>query len=228
MIIEGFLKTSLLDFPGNLSSTVFTKGCNFNCPFCHNPSLMKINSDATYALEDILSHLKKRENLLDGICITGGEATLHRGLIPFLRKVREFDLKIKLDTNGYTPEILKEILQENLVDYVAMDIKNSPKKYAMTCGMDDLNYEIIKESIDSIIASGIEHEFRTTIMKEFHSEEDFRAITDEIKGCKYYYLQQYQYRPSQAKRFTPFDEEEVKKIKSTLENTLNFVGVRGL
>lgn len=191
MLIGGLNKTTLLDYPGHVAATIFTGGCNFRCPFCHNAGLVLTPSSAEiYSEEDVFSFLKKRKNILQGVCITGGEPTLSADLPAFIEKIKETGYKVKLDTNGYRPEVLQNLLTEGLLDYVAMDIKNSPKKYVYTAGV-ELDFGKIRESIELLKTSGIDYEFRTTVVKELHNTDDFLQIAKWIKGCSKYFLQQF-------------------------------------
>lgn len=190
MNIQGFQKLTLLDYPGLMACTVFTGGCNFRCPFCHNTSLVtEPDENEPFTEEEIIQYLIKRKNTLEGICITGGEPLLEKDLPLFLEKIKETGMKIKLDTNGYLSERLKNILDKQLVDYVAMDVKNSPKKYALTAGLPDMDTAPIEKSISAIMNSGIDYEFRTTAVKELHTTMDFEDISLMIKGCKRYFIQ---------------------------------------
>lgn len=192
MYIQGFNKTSLLDYPGHLAAVIFTPGCNYRCPFCHNTDLVLSGmTDGEYDEEYILSVLKKRRNILEGVCITGGEPTLQPDLINFIGKVRELGLKVKLDSNGYRPDVLAEIIDNKLVDYIAMDIKNSPSKYALTCGITNLHMENILKSIDILKNGDVDYEFRTTIVRELHDKEALLEAATLIRGCKRYFLQSY-------------------------------------
>ena len=192
MIIQGFSKTSLLDYPGHVAATIFTGGCNFRCPFCHNSDLILNPMPSNYiSEEEILAFLNKRKNILSGICITGGEPTLQPDLAVFIRKVKELGYAVKLDTNGYKPEVLEALLQEELLDYVAMDIKNCKKKYAQTAGVADLELGKIEKSMELLTAYGLPHEYRTTVVKEFHKKEDLEAIGCWINGRADWYLQPY-------------------------------------
>ena len=188
MIIKGFQKTTLLDFPGKVAATVFTGGCNFRCPFCHNASLVTHIKEDTVEESEVLSYLEKRKNILDGICITGGEPLLQPDIDAFCRKVRALGLAVKLDTNGSRPEALKHLIEEGLVDYVAMDIKNSKDAYARTCGLERFP-DGVEESIRLIMSCGIPYEFRTTVTREFHSPETIEALTRWIRGAERYFLQ---------------------------------------
>ena len=191
MIIKGLQKTTLLDFPGKVACTLFTAGCNFRCPFCHNASLV-ISPDTsdTISEEEIFAFLKKRRGFLDGVCITGGEPLLQRDIEDFIKKIRELGLAVKLDTNGAYPERLRSIIDKGLVDYVAMDIKNSKEKYALTAGA-DVNIEKISESVRILMASDVEYEFRTTVVRELHSPEDIKSIGEWIAGADRYFLQSF-------------------------------------
>lgn len=192
MLIVGFNKTTLLDYPGRVAATIFVGGCNFRCPFCHNGGLvLDPLSQESYSEKEILEFLQKRKNVLKGVCITGGEPTLHADLPEFISKVKDLGYQVKLDTNGYAPGVLKRLLDERLIDYVAMDIKNCPDKYAMTAGI-TFQLNRIEQSIRILMESSVPYEFRTTVVKELHTEEDMLKIADWIKGCPYYFLQQYQ------------------------------------
>ena len=180
---------TLLDFPGRVACTVFLGGCDFRCPFCHNFELADGSASPVMDEEELLQFLRKRQGLLDGVAFTGGEPCLHKDLPALMRRIRELGFAVKLDTNGYHPALLREILDEGLIDYAAMDIKNTPEKYALTCGVNDINMEVIRESIGLLMHSGIDYEFRTTVVKEFHQAEDFPGIGELIRGAKHYYLQ---------------------------------------
>lgn len=189
----GLQKLTLLDYPGNMAATVFTGGCNFRCPFCHNRSLVFLNeNDSEIANEDIFDFLKSRNKILDGICITGGEPLLHKGITAFIKRVRDLGLKVKLDTNGSNFEALRRLIDEKLVDYVAMDIKNSPEKYAMTIGLENYDLSEIEKSKNYLLENHVDYEFRTTIVREFHEPEDLRKIGEWIRGAKHYYLQNFE------------------------------------
>ena len=189
----GLQKLTLLDYPGNMAATVFTGGCNFRCPFCHNRSLVFLNeNDSEIDNEDIFDFLKSRNKILDGICITGGEPLLHKGITAFIKRVRDLGLKVKLDTNGSNFEALRRLIDEKLVDYVAMDIKNSPEKYAMTIGLENYDLSEIEKSKNYLLENHVDYEFRTTIVREFHEPEDLRKIGEWIRGAKHYYLQNFE------------------------------------
>lgn len=190
MNICGYQKTTLLDYPGHVAATIFTGGCNFRCPFCHNSDLI-LNPTTLIPEEEIFAFLKKRKNILSGTCITGGEPTLQPDLSDFIEKVRSLGYKIKLDTNGYLPEIIQDLLNKKLLDYIAMDIKAGFSNYVKVCGIQNFNMDTIKKSISIIENSGIDYEFRTTVVKELHSEQDFQEIIKMISPQSSYYIQSF-------------------------------------
>ena len=192
MIIKGLQKLTLLDFPGHVACTIFTSGCNYRCPFCHNASLaLSRDEGADYSEEEILDFLKKRTGILDGVAITGGEPLIWPDIIDLLRKIKEIGFMVKLDTNGTFPDRLKEIIDEGLVDYVAIDIKNSPEKYAQTVGKDDALLDKLRESVNILMNGGVDYEFRTTVVDELHTAEDIKKIGEFIKGAKRWFLQNF-------------------------------------
>ncbi|HWT27267.1 MAG TPA: anaerobic ribonucleoside-triphosphate reductase activating protein [Mobilitalea sp.] len=193
MQIHGFNKTTLLDYPKHLASTVFLGSCNFRCPFCHNASL--VTNPASVPLiptEDVLSYLKKRKGILEGVCITGGEPTLYSELPDFIKELKNLGYLVKLDTNGTNPDMLKALVRNQLIDYIAMDIKNCKEKYRLTSGVRDFPVERVYESVSYLLSSPVEYEFRTTLVREFHSEEDILSIGEWLQGAKAYYLQSFQ------------------------------------
>lgn len=193
MIISGIQKLTLLDFPGQVACTLFTKGCNMRCPFCHNASLVtRAAEQPIYDNAEILSFLKKRAGILDGVAITGGEPTLMSGLADFLYSVRELGYKIKLDSNGLRPDVLRRLIDEELVDYIAMDIKNCREKYAQTAGLGE-NFDIapIEESAALLMEGRVDFEFRTTVVHPLHSTEDFERIGEWLAGDEKFFLQQF-------------------------------------
>lgn len=176
MNIAGLQKMTLLDYPGKVACTVFLGGCNFRCPFCHNSSLLSASAPEEMTPEQLLSFLKKRQGLLDGVCITGGEPTLSPDLGNLLEQIKALDFSVKLDTNGTNPRMLKELVRAGLIDYVAMDIKNSPRRYPQTAGIPGLAMEKIEESMAFLLTGSLEYEFRTTVVDELHSDADFTEI----------------------------------------------------
>ncbi|MBQ7006071.1 MAG: anaerobic ribonucleoside-triphosphate reductase activating protein [Clostridia bacterium] len=191
MNIAGLQKLTLLDYPGKTACTVFTPGCNFRCPFCHNALLVTHRPEELISEEEFFSFLSKRQGILDGICITGGEPTLQKDLIAFMEKIKAMGFLVKLDTNGAKPDILKEIIAKGLADYVAMDIKASPARYGEAVGIKDFDFSPVKESICILEESGIDHEFRTTVTDELHTEENFPAILSLFSENTPYFLQQF-------------------------------------
>ena len=192
MDFSGWEKMSLVDYDDNLTTTLFTAGCNFRCPFCHNSDLvLRPGEAAKIPWEEIKAYLVKRKGMLDAVCITGGEPTMMPDLLDKMREIKALGYKIKLDSNGTRPDILKKAYEEGIVDYIAMDIKNSPKKYASTIGVENYPLDKIKESVKFLKESGIAYEFRTTIMSEFHTKEDMKEIGEWIEGANRYFLQLY-------------------------------------
>lgn len=192
MQIYGLNKTTLLDYPQHVAATLFTGGCNFRCPFCHNGGLV-VDPDSQPQIpeEEIFTFLQKRKSILTGICITGGEPTLQPDLADFIRRIRSLGYLVKLDTNGYRPEVLSQLLAEKLLDYVAMDIKSSPEHYARTAGLNQLDFSLIEQSAALIRNAGIAYEFRTTVVRELHSLTDFIQIGQWLAGSSAYFLQSY-------------------------------------
>jgi len=191
MKINGLQKTTLLDFPGKVACTVFTAGCNFRCPFCHNASLVVRPGEVDEISEDeFFSYISRRKGILDGVAITGGEPLMAKGIEDFIRRVRDMGFLIKLDTNGSFPDRLEALLDEGLVDYVAMDVKNCDEKYAQTVGLDSMP-DSIRRSISVIMDKAPDYEFRTTVVRELHTPQDIVSIARSLKGAKRYFLQSY-------------------------------------
>lgn len=190
MNINGIQKLTLLDYPGKCACTVFLAGCNLRCPFCHNASL--VLGGAPTAMEDgeFFAFLKKRKGLLDGVCVTGGEPTLRPDLPDFIRRIKEMGYLVKLDTNGSNPEMLGRLLRENLLDYVAMDIKNCPDRYTETCGGADILPQV-ERSLSLLRNSPVEYELRTTLCRPFHDENALEAMGKWLSGTQNYYLQNF-------------------------------------
>ena len=187
--IHGLQKMTLLDFPGRVACTVFLGQCDFRCPFCHNYELVDGSAPAVMDEEELFSFLRKRQGLLDGVAVTGGEPCIHKGLPALLAGIRSLGFAVKLDTNGNHPDILEQCLEEGLVDYVAMDIKNSPDKYALTIGLPKIDLAPVRKSIRLIMESGIPYEFRTTVVDELHGAADFAEIGKMIDGADAFFLQ---------------------------------------
>lgn len=193
MQINGLNKITLLDYPKHLAATIFLGGCNMRCPFCHNASLvMDSRSQPVISPAEVLSYLGKRRNLLEGVCITGGEPTLYPDLPDLIRKIKDLDYKVKLDTNGSNPSMMKSLVEQGLVDYVAMDIKNSKEHYGLSSGIQNIVLKPIEESVSYLLSGRVEYEFRTTVVKEHHTEADMLLIGNWIKDADVYYLQSYE------------------------------------
>ena len=191
MKLGGLMKMTLLDFPGRVACTVFTTGCNWRCPFCHNAGLATGHGDAIDE-EELFAFLKKRQGILDGVAITGGEPTLWQDLDAFIEKIRALGYAVKLDTNGTNPEMLRRLCEGGLLDMVAMDIKNAPQRYAKTCGVQDCSFEKIRQSAEFLMEGNVPFEFRTTVVKGLHDEDSFRKIGEWLHGPWAYYLQAFQ------------------------------------
>ena len=230
MRIDGLQKMTLLDFPGKVACTVFTGGCNFRCPFCHNALLVtKLPEKPDYSEDEILSFLEKRTGLLDGVAITGGEPLLNPDIADFIRKIRSMGYAVKLDTNGSFPERLKAIAGEGLVDYVAMDIKNRKEKYAETIGLKNLDLSKIEESVEFLKSGAVDYEFRTTVVEQFHTVEDIRAAAEWISGAKRYFLQNFVDSGELiCEEVSGVDKETMLKMKSAAADFVPQTEIRGI
>ncbi|HIW84700.1 MAG TPA: anaerobic ribonucleoside-triphosphate reductase activating protein [Candidatus Dorea gallistercoris] len=192
MVIQGLQKLTLLDYPQKVACTVFTAGCNFRCPFCHNASLV-IDTYKNQEIpgEEFFAFLRKRQGILDGVCVTGGEPLIQHGIEDFVREIKRLGYAVKLDTNGSFPDKLQRIVEAGLVDYVAMDIKNSQENYGRTVGIEGYDLRNIHRSVQYLLSDPISYEFRTTVVREFHQRSDFESIGKWIRGARQYYLQQF-------------------------------------
>lgn len=192
MRICGLQKLSMVDFPGKLAATVFTGGCDLRCPFCHNaPLVTRAAEQPELSRQEVLDFLRSRRGLLDGVVLSGGEPLLHPGAADFLREVRDLGFSVKLDTNGCHPAALAEILERRLVDYVAMDIKNSPEKYPQTVGVPAFNLDPVRESVRLLRGGTVDYEFRTTVVQGLHTPADIESIGRWLEGAPRYYLQRF-------------------------------------
>ena len=229
MKIDGLKKMTLLDFPHHVACVVFLKGCNFRCPFCYNSSLIDVNEQSSFIEEDdFFNFLNSRKNKLDGVAITGGEPLLQKDIVGFIKKIKELGFLVKLDTNGTSPDILQFLIEERLIDYVAMDIKNSFEKYPLTTNC-NCNIDKILKSIKILLNSNIDYEFRTTVVKEFHNVEDFETIGKMIKGAKNYFIQSYQYKDSVIdKSLSAHDKETLMKCLEVVKKHVCNASIRGI
>jgi len=191
MNILGLQKTTLLDYPGMVACTIFIGGCNMRCPFCHNMNIVTDCLSPLYSQADILDFLKKRAGLLDGVCITGGEPTLFPELPDFIRSIKSLGYKVKLDTNGTNPDMIKTLTDEGLIDYIAMDIKSSIDSYGVVCGNNNIDTDAVRNSICVIMNGPVAYEFRTTLVKKYHDASEIHKIGSLIKGARNYYLQSF-------------------------------------
>ena len=229
MIIKGLQKLTLLDFPGHTACTVFTAGCNFRCGFCHNALLVTERNDDVLPLEDFFAFLKTRKGILDGVAITGGEPLLQSGIADFMRRIKAAGFLVKLDHNGTKPELLGSLIEEGLVDYVAVDIKNSPEKYAMTAGLAGFDLMPIKKTVDMLISGKVDYEFRTTVTKELFDERDFTEIGKFIKGAKRYFIQQFKDSGDLIEKdfFSAYPKEKLEEFAKIVSPFVQSVAVRG-
>ena len=231
MLISGLQKMTLLDYPGQVACTVFTGGCNFRCPFCHNAQLvLPKRMDDGNMEEEVLRFLKKRSGLLDGVAITGGEPLLHEDMADFLRRVRDLGYRIKLDTNGSFPERLRSLVEEGLVDRVAMDIKNAPLLYAKTVGEPRFDIEAVEHSKDYLLQGHVEYEFRTTVVRGLHTAESLCAAARWIEGASEYYLQQYKDSGDIIAPYalSAFTDEEMRTLLEQVRSVLPAAQLRGI
>ena len=234
MKIAGLQKMTLLDFPGRIACTVFLQGCNFRCPFCHNSDLLGPEGEQLISAAELLTFLKKRKGMLDGVCITGGEPTVQKDLPELLREIKALGYPVKLDTNGSNPAMLKALAAEGLVDYVAMDIKNSREGYPRTAGVPGLHMEKIEESIRYLVEGDLPYELRTTVVKELHDEENILAMGKWLAGLcpgklpEKLFLQYYVDRESVlCSGFTPPQEAQMVRFREILAPYCGRVSIRG-
>lgn len=257
MHISGLQKLTLLDFPGHLAAIVFLGGCNFRCPFCQNSDLvLSPGQIPPISLEEFQRFLKKRSGILEGICITGGEPTLHSDLPELIRLIRQEGYLVKLDTNGTNPDMLSDLLEEGLLDYVAMDIKAGRNNYARVCGLDDraaqksdfFSSDVdlksndktdkssdllskVEKSVHLLMNSGLEYEFRTTVVGGLHTEEDFLDMSQWLRGCRHYYLQSFRDCPEvllQGHPFFEFSREELEQFLKIVQKEIPQASLRGI
>lgn len=218
LLILGLTKTTLLDYPEKLAATIFTGGCNFMCPYCHNGHLVMGDLKSGYIDEEtIFEFLNKRKNVLQGVCISGGEPTINQELPEFIKKIKDIGYQIKLDTNGTNPVMLSKLIEDRLIDYVAMDIKNTLDKYIQTTGCLNEQIKNVSKSVDLLLESDIDYEFRTTVVKELHTQSDIEDIYNWIKKCKKWYIQSYKESENVIKKgWTSYDEMALKDMVDSI------------
>ena len=229
MKIGGLIKTSLIEYPGRISAVIFTQGCNFRCPYCHNPELVEPALFNTPIAEgEIFDFLERRKKYLEAIVITGGEPCLQNDLIDFIRRVKDMGYLVKLETNGSFPDVISQIIEKGIVDFISMDVKGPPNKYGIIAGV-KVDISKIKESIDLIISSGIDSEFQTTVVKSMFEKEDFEKIGSLIKGAKIYTLQKFVPSKTLNPEFLQektYSDEELEEIKKIMERYVSKCMVR--
>ena len=227
--IQGLQKTTLLDYPSCVAATVFMGGCNMRCPFCHNMNIVTGAAEPLFSEADILDFLSKRAGLLDGVCITGGEPTLYKDLPGFIGKIRDLGYKVKLDTNGTNINMLTYLIENQLVDYVAMDIKSSFARYGSACGIGDIDLTPVKKSIDLLKKGLVDYEFRTTAVEEFLDQEAVSDIGAALKGARRYFLQGYvlsEFVPNRTLHAVP--KEKLLQYLQELSSYIDQVDIRGI
>lgn len=234
MTIAGLQKMTLLDFPGKVACTVFLQGCNFRCPFCHNSDLLDGPPPTPLSADTLLAFLEKRVGLLDGVCITGGEPTLQNDLPDLLARIKALGFAVKLDTNGTRPQLLKQLVADGLVDYVAMDVKNAPSHYAATAGLSSIALDSIEESLQFLLSGAVAYELRTTVVAELHDENAVRAIGEWLctlspHKAQRFFLQAYVERDSVlCGGLTAPDPATMHAYAAVLRPFVTYVDVRGV
>ncbi len=233
-MIAGLQKMTLLDYPGRVACTVFLQGCNYACPFCHNSQLLCFEAEPFMQEEELLAFLKKRKGILDGVCITGGEPTLYAGLEDLLRQIKALGYGVKLDTNGSKPKVLRQLAEAGLVDYVAMDVKNSPRMYGQTTGVPGLKLENVEESLRFLIGGGVAYELRTTLVRQLHDEASMeemgRWLASLVPGKlpEILYLQTFVDRDTVVfSGLSAPETEDVRRFSRSLEPYVHQVRIRG-
>lgn len=227
MLIGGMQKMTMLDYPGKVACTIFTYGCNFRCPFCHNATLV-IDEANLFDKNEILAYINKRKGILDGVVVTGGEPLLQPDIMEFLAELKQTGLLVKLDTNGSYPERLEQIIEKGLVDYVAMDIKNCKEKYDLTTGV-KIDISKIEKSVELLMQDRVDYEFRTTVVKELHKKEDFEKIGKWLIGAKRLFLQPFKDNENLiGENLSSHSKESLEEFKGVLEKTIPQVEIRGL
>ena len=227
MLIGGFQKMTMLDYPGKVAATVFTYGCNFRCPFCHNATLV-IDEAQLFSEDEILAYLNKRKGILDGVCISGGEPLLQNDIFDFIKKVKALGLLVKLDTNGSYPDKLKEAIDSGLIDYVAMDIKTCRENYSKVADT-NVKIEDIEKSVQILLENRVDYEFRTTVVRELHTMDDFVKISSWIKGAKRYFLQCFKAGENLiGNNLSAYTPQELEGFLEVLKCNIDKVSLRGV
>ena len=229
MKLAGLQKLTLLDFPGHVACTVFTAGCNLRCPFCHNSELvLPERKPPLMDVENFFSFLSKRQGILEGVCVTGGEPLLQKDIAPFLRRIKDLGFAVKLDTNGCFPTVLRSLVEEGLVDYVAMDIKNSPARYGQTAGIPNFDLTPIKESVAFLLSGAVGYEFRTTAAAQLHDEDCFEDIGQWLQGARAYFLQEFKDSGDVlTPGLTPPTPEQMECFRDIVRNYIPGARIRG-
>ena len=234
-MISGLQKMTLLDYPGKVACTIFTQGCNFRCPFCHNSDLLGKEGPETIPVETLMAFLKKRVGLLDAVCITGGEPTLQPGLEDLIKEIKALGYLVKLDTNGTRPEVIKSLAEKKLIDYVAMDIKNSPEKYGATAGVPNMHLERIEESIKYLLAGNVAYEFRTTVVAQLHNSDSMQEMGRWLQSlsptgrAKALYLQAFMDRDTVLMGgLSAHSKEKMQEFRDILAPYADKVEIRGM
>ena len=229
MILGGIQKQSLIDFPGKISCVLFTQGCNFHCPYCHNPQLVKPGNDSSLEEAWLWDFLKRRRGFIDGVVITGGEPTLQNDLVPFCGKIKAMGYSLKLDTNGSRPQVVRELMEEGLVDYIALDIKTDPSSYSPALCRDSQQFSI-RETIRAILTSSLEHEFRTTCVKPFLDTTIIEGMVPLVSGANLFSFQQLRtmsgmLNPDYMKSMTVCQREELEEWGTTLSEHVKSIRI---
>ena len=229
MNIQFYQKLTLLDYPSKTACTVFTYGCNLRCPFCHNAGLVIRPAEEKVDEGEFFKFLEKRKNLLDGVCITGGEPLLQPDIARFISDIKNMGFLVKLDTNGFFPEKLKEVIDMGIVDYIAMDIKNSPDKYSLTCGIENADLNKVNKSVEIIMNAPVDYEFRTTAVRGLHEISDFESIGKWLAGNSKYYIQCFKDSGDTIQKgMSAFSEEELNSFRNAVLPWLSATEIRGI
>ena len=229
MQIHGLQKMTLLDFPGKVACTVFLGGCDFRCPFCHNWDILDPSTPVIMEEDEFYKFLDKREGLLDGVAITGGEPLLRTGMVDFIKGIRSRGFLVKLDTNGNHPDRLKELVSEGLLDYVAVDVKNNKERYGETVGIPMLDISKIEETISFLLEGNVPYEFRTTVLRQFHDADSFKGIAEWIEGAEHYYIQSFVDRETVPfSGLEAYSPEELEEFKKLVEPHVKHIDIRGV